>query len=141
MKNGVRSVLFRLFDGKLLCTENAPREKMVSIAVSLVSISFHGQRSRSNCWSLYKCCPINIFSFFSLNIVKIGTDDAKETRYTCILLIFCSHCQRSWSNCWSSDQCVLQCTHMSHFLIVNKIATLLFERRLSLLHFMSQGQD
>ena len=38
-------------------------------------------RSRSNCWSLYKCCPLNIFIPFWFKVDKIGTEMSRESRY------------------------------------------------------------
>ena len=38
----------------------------------------HGQRSSSHCWSLYKCCLLNIFWPLCFEIVKLGTYPRKE---------------------------------------------------------------
>ena len=65
-----------------LCSQFAKR----GVVNALESISFllvfrsHGQRLKSDCWSLYKWCPINIGWTLCLKDAKLGSVDATSLR-------------------------------------------------------------
>ena len=63
----------------------------------------HGQRSRSNCWSLKKCSPLIIIWPLCLKVAKLGTVDARREQMTPI--DFRSYCQKSRSNYGSLKIC------------------------------------
>lgn len=55
---------------------------------SLFNLRSHlqGQTSRLNCWSMYKCCPFNIFWPLCYKVVKHGTVVFLDSK--CFLFIF-----------------------------------------------------
>ena len=100
--------------------------------------SSYGRRSRSNCWSVYKCCQPNIFWLLCFKAARLGTVDAPSEGMTPIpfqimcskikvkLLIFILSVVLSYDFLIDGYQTLLQC--------------LTSVRRLSLLLFGSQGQ-
>ena len=62
----------------------------------------HMPKIKVNCWSLKKCCPLNIPWPICRKLVKRSLVQwIPLNRWP--LLIFRSHGQRSRSNCWTSD--------------------------------------
>ena len=66
---------------------------------TLLILRSHGQRSKSNCWFLYKWCPLNICLLFRWKVDKFST----KVRWP--QLIFRIHCQKSRSNFQSLNKC------------------------------------
>ena len=67
----------------------------------------HGQRSRSNCRNLYKCCLLNIFGLLCMKVSKLATVDAPRQEMS--LFDFLVTMSRSRSNCFElmlSSQCL-----------------------------------
>ena len=73
----------------------------------LSMFSLYGRRSRSNCWSLYKCCQPNIFWLFCFKVAKLGTVDAlSEDMIPIPFQIMCSKVKVKLLSClilWISD--------------------------------------
>ena len=58
-----------------------------------------GQKSRSNCWSLFRGYLLNIFDPFAWKLPNLVHQMPLGSRW--LLLIFRSHGQKSRLNCWS----------------------------------------
>ena len=98
----VRLIYLDLFAGKL---QNVEQWMTLESKCSLMIFRSHGQRSRSNCCSLYKCRPLFYFKLLYLKLPNLVQWMPLEKR--CFPLIFWSYCQGQTAGLSENAVCLI----------------------------------